>query len=279
MADSISEADKVSCSHMPGQTRQLSVEQIRNKRIAKLGSQAPSAPSINSEGGSSTPVSQSSKPPSPISTPNLLTTEPPPSSFGKSASDAEGLQNPFAQLAQGSANSGGPKINISHVSRQISSLKRDRPGSPGGRPRSRADESIEEWEDRILCGVFRVTLDQSVQQDSHGHNLHYVPGVREEIEEQNEPLRLNTARLDQVILEAASGLKAVTPLDYLLGCWKRVIRQFRATKAGGVNDPKFIIMKEARRLCMSYCIFAVSMPDMFGYLLNAHLNSGSFANH
>ena len=31
------------------------------------------------------------------------------------------------------------------------------------------------------------------------------------------------------------------------------------------DDPKSIIISEARRLCMSYCIFAFTMPDMFGY--------------
>ena len=236
------------------------------------------ATSAKGESGISTPASQPSNQTSPLSTPDLPVTEPPPSSISTSSNGAKGPQNPFAQLVQGAVNGDGPKINISQVPRQISALKRDRPGSPVGRSRSRAGESIEEWEDRTLCAVFRVTLDPSVQQDSPGHHLHYVPGVREEIEEQNEPLRLDTASLDQAILEAASGLKETTPLDYLLGCWKRVTRQFRATKAGGVNDPKFIVMKEARRLCMSYCIFAVSMPDMFGYFMKSPLRSGSYAD-
>jgi len=35
-------------------------------------------------------------------------------------------------------------------------------------------------------------------------------------------------------------------------------------RSGSTEDPKYDILKEARRLCMSYCIFAITMPDMFG---------------
>lgn len=115
-----------------------------------------------------------------------------------------------------------------------------------------------------MSGIFRLTLDPDVKSDIHGHHLHYVRGVREDLEEQHEPVRLSIAVLDQAILEAASVLGKTTPLDYLLGCWKRVSRLFKTFKAGKSEDPKFAIVKEARRLCMSYCIFAITMPDMFG---------------
>lgn len=90
-----------------------------------------------------------------------------------------------------------------------------------------------------------------------------------DLEDSGESIRLNVGMLDQALLEAASNLKqGSTPLDFLLGCWKRVSRQYKVLrKAGekaGEEDPKFIIVKEARRLCMSYCIFAITMPDMFG---------------
>ncbi|KAK4692897.1 ubiquitin conjugation factor E4 B, partial [Lecanoromycetidae sp. Uapishka_2] len=70
---------------------------------------------------------------------------------------------------------------------------------------------------------------------------------------------------DKALLEAASNPRAGTlPLDYLLSCWKRVTRHYKALRKGGEQDPKFNVIKEARRLCMSYCIFAFTMPDMFG---------------
>lgn len=140
-------------------------------------------------------------------------------------------------------------------------MKRDRPGSSSGRPSSRSPESPDESEDKILRAIFRLSLDPGSKQDSHGHPLHYIRGVREELEEQGGSIRLKTANLDQALLEAASNLEKESPLDYLLCCWKRVSRQLRGLKP---DDAKYEIIKEARRLCMSYCIFAVSMPDMFG---------------
>ena len=116
-----------------------------------------------------------------------------------------------------------------------------------------------------MSAIYRLTLDVNVKQDAHGHKLYYVGGVRDEIAEQNEDIRLSTTVLDQAILEAASGLGKTSPLDYLLGCWKRVSRQYKSFRTTTSEDPKFAIIKEARRLCMSYCIFAVTMPEMFGH--------------
>ena len=137
--------------------------------------------------------------------------------------------------------------------------------SSSGRSSSRIGETLEQWEDRTLGNVFRLTLDPDHRLDSHGYPMHYVEGTRKELEGSNEPIRLHTGLLDQTILEAASNLKkSQTPLDYLLACWKRVSRQYKALRKAGDQDPKLNIIKEARRLCMSYCIFAVTMPDMFG---------------
>ncbi len=162
-------------------------------------------------------------------------------------------------------NGEGQRISISPaVSGVLTPLKREHPSSAAGRQSSRAGESLEAWEDRILGAIFRLTLKTDVTQDNHGHHLHYVGSVREDLEEQGARVRLSTAVLDQAILEAASNLGTTTPLDYLLACWKRVSRQYKGFKAGSTEDPKYTIVKESRRLCMSYCIFAVTMPDMFG---------------
>ena len=126
-----------------------------------------------------------------------------------------------------------------------------------------AEESLESWEEKTLAGIFRLTLDKSQRQDYMGHKLHYVDGVRRDLEEQKAPLKLSISVLDQAILEAASVVGKPTPLDYLLACWKRVTRQLKALKAKP-HEQKLGVVKEARRLCMSYCIFAITMPDMFG---------------
>lgn len=127
---------------------------------------------------------------------------------------------------------------------------------------SRQAEPIEAWEDRTLSNVFRITLKPEALHDAHGHPLRLVPEVRSELQEQDAAIQLSITVLEQALLEAAQ--QTPEPLEYLLGCWKRISKLYRAMKSGSVDDPKYNIVKEARRLCMSYCIFAVTIPDMFG---------------
>ena len=124
---------------------------------------------------------------------------------------------------------------------------------------------MEQWEDRTLGNLFRITLWEEHRHDAHGNHLQFLGGTRLDLEDSEQPVRLNVAMLDQALLEAASNLKqGTTPLDFLLRCWKRVSRQYKAMRKAGEEGPKFVVVKEARRLCMSYCIFAITMPDMFG---------------
>ena len=183
-----------------------------------------------------------------------------------SSSSASTPQNPFSQLGIQKTNGEPPRINMTpSIDRPLTPLKRERPLSSSGRSSSRAGETREQWEDRVLSNVFRFTLDSDYRLDSHGNPMHFLKATRDELEEQHEPLRLGAGLLDQAILEAASNLKKGTaPLDYLLGCWRRVSRQYKALRKFGEQEPKFIVIKEARRLCTSYCIFAITMPEMFG---------------
>jgi ubiquitin conjugation factor E4 B len=151
----------------------------------------------------------------------------------------------------------------------VSSSAGIRSKSPPGRSPAtppNPKETLEAWEDKTLSGIFRITLKPGVARDAHGQALHYAPGVRGDLEEQNEAVRLSTGVLDQAILEVASGLGSTPPLDFLLACWKRVSRLYRGVKAGKTEDSKNRILKEARRICMSYCIFAITMPEMFGFV-------------
>lgn len=190
----------------------------------------------------------------------------PQSNISSSSNTATSPENPFAQLGMQQANGGAPKINItSSAGRPATPRKRDRQTSSGGRSSSRVGETLEQWEDRILGNLFRVTLSEEHQHDAHGNHLQFLGGTRQDLEDSDQPVRLNVGILDQALLEAASNLKkGTTPLDFLLGCWKRVSRQFKPLRKAGEEDTKFVIVKEARRLCMSYCIFAITMPDMFG---------------
>ncbi|KAH0543651.1 hypothetical protein FGG08_002089 [Glutinoglossum americanum] len=249
MSDTISDADK-----------------IRNKRLAKLQA----APRVGEGGESnSTTASKATDSSSDISYQEQTSPKISISSSGAPAVPPPSQPNPFSQL-------GLNKINIEKEAVTGSSPPmKGTDLSPSGGIRSKSSlgrsstahaspkETLEAWEDKTLSVIFRVTLTLGVTRDSHGQPLYYAPGVRGDLEEQNEPVRLNIGVLDQAILEVASSLESTLPLDFLLACWKRVLRLYRGMKSGKTEDAKNHILKEARRICMSYCIFAITMPEMF----------------
>lgn len=118
-----------------------------------------------------------------------------------------------------------------------------------------------------MRSVFRITLNEDQKKDVHGHPLTYLPGVRGELEEQGAELRISVGILDQALLEAGTIAGGQRPLDYLLPCWKRVQRLYKGFRKAHDDDPKYSVVQEARRLCISYCVFAITMPEMFGFVL------------
>lgn len=123
---------------------------------------------------------------------------------------------------------------------------------------------METWQDKMLRQVFRVTLKPEELRDLQGHPLIHLASTRDDLEEQSAPLLLNVEVVEPAITEAASKAPAGKPFKYLLGSFKRVSRTIRQTKYSGPEDPKHTILSETRRLCMSYCVFAITMPEMFG---------------
>jgi ubiquitin conjugation factor E4 B len=226
------------------------LSQIRAKRLAKLG--GPANPSGGSQPASTAPSAPASSSSSPK--PAGAATPPPPP---KPQSQPAPAANPFSQLGIKAEDAPKPRINI-----------KPKPTQPAGSSASpqpalkSQDISIEAWEDRTLSGVFRITLHQSRTQDTHGHKLYFATAAKSDLEDEGKPLRFTTDMLDSIILEAASSHTHGSALEYLLGCWKRVSKLFKSIT--NKTDPKYDIVKEARRLCFSYCIFAATMPDMFG---------------
>lgn len=172
--------------------------------------------------------------------------------------------NPFTQLGLGGEAEAEKKTTpqIKIQPRPTSPAKRERDGSerPRSRTNEKAPESLEVWQDRNLRQIFRVTLKPEEVKDAHGHTLIFLASTREDIVDG----KLNVEVLEGAITEAASNAPDNKPFEYLLQSFKRVSRAIRGTKHTGPEDPKHEILKETRRLCMSYCIFAVTMPEMFG---------------
>lgn len=110
----------------------------------------------------------------------------------------------------------------------------------------------------------RVTLSPEEVVDLNGNKLAFLQSTRRDLEDQNVPILLNVEVLEGAITEAANQAEDKNIFRYLLSCFKRFSRAIRSTRYSDDNDPKHDILKEARRLCMSYCVFAITMPEMFG---------------
>ncbi|OJJ41121.1 hypothetical protein ASPWEDRAFT_34613 [Aspergillus wentii DTO 134E9] len=233
MSDTLSDADK-----------------IRNKRLAKLGNPSPSSPV---EGSAESASAQ--RP----TTPSQSTDSPRPQASRDNSAPSSAAPSPRPELQQ----SEGKRIKITPVRTASPAPDRSQSGTPVSAT-PRAEESIESFEDRTLSAVFKLTLREDRQRDIHGQRLIYLSGLKSELEDEGRQLRIETSVLDQALLEAASNVHQQKPLDYLLPCWKRISRLYKGFRRASDNDPKFQVICEARRLCTSYCMFAITMPDMFG---------------
>lgn len=180
---------------------------------------------------------------------------------------APGQTNPFSQLGVGSGKTTPASgTNLERKYRQSLTFQVDHPSGTTMPPAKRhAPETFEDWADKTISQIFRFTLDEDRKTDVHGRPLTFLPGVRDELREQdpNGPLRLSSDVIEQGILEAASAFPHDKPLmDYMLPCWKRVIQARKSLRAG--TPEKEGLLAEAKRMCMSYCLFAVTLPDLFG---------------
>jgi ubiquitin conjugation factor E4 B len=166
-------------------------------------------------------------------------------------------------------------MNATPQKRQMNGSDRE-----GSRPSSTAPhrpaESHEQFEDRTLRNIFRLTFDLSQTKDAGGNTVHPLPSLREELESDARELRLSLESLEQAIMEGGQNLGRIRPHDWLLSSWKRVGRISRNVKDKSPENKKWHVISEARRLCMSWAIFAFTMPDMFGQEYNG---AAALADH
>ncbi|KAI1214280.1 ubiquitin conjugation factor E4 [Annulohypoxylon truncatum] len=231
-------------------------EQMRQRRLAKLGGLGSSAstdskPQEASKSGSSTSTSTPDAPPNQTPT-NQENTRPTPLPTRPSTTVSQSQTastNPFSQLGTKSKSEHGKIANAGSA-------------TPSKKVHITKEESLEDWTNRVLGDIFRVTLDETKTTDNRGFKLTYLPDLRAELEQSGDPIKLTTASVESALLEAVRHLPTTKPiLDYLLPCWKRVVR---ATKPPRPLPPeKEAVVNEAKRLCMSNCIFALTMPELF----------------
>lgn len=206
------------------------MDQIRRRRLEKLGGQSNKISGRSEELGSSilkpfkaSEVSSKKKTIDTSFTPSLV-------------------ENPFAKLTK-----------------QDASDSIIRPKAKKKVP----EETTEVYENKILSSIFLITLDPEKNSKSLSQKMIYLPNLRKDLEDEGVPTLLTHDRLDSAILEAASAVpmhKSV--LDYLIPCFKRITKALNGPR--DKSDSMLPILREAERLCICYCIFAIDEPDLFG---------------
>jgi len=242
---------------------QEETERIRRRRVAQLGSSA-SAPPKQDEAASTAATSPSPQPTTRDGANEKSATESRVAITVKPAAE-----NPFSQLTTAQPASGGQADSSGRVEND-----RKRPAedidSPSATPATSRKQtpskppSIEDYADKMLTQIFRATPDPTQNVDRGGNKLTFLPNLHQELQEAGAPLKLSTDLLDSAILEAATAIPHNKPVfDYLLACFKRVSRAIKLLR--GPAAEKEQILKEAKRICFSNCIFALSMPELFRY--------------
>ncbi|KAJ2903415.1 uncharacterized protein MKZ38_009992 [Zalerion maritima] len=211
------------------------MDRIRLRRLQKLGGPSPSPTSEDSATPSSSTLTTSTpQPHRPKPTPAASTTPKPSSSTPQTKSGAS------AKRPASPANIGS---------------------NPTARPR-KAPETIQDFADNCLSRIFRISVNPSKKSDQSG-SLTFLDESSAELQDNGDPLKLNIDNLDQYLFEAGTKWPSNQPLfDYFLRAYKQ-----SSVILGHIRTPseeKEALVKEARRIAVSHCIFCVSMPDMYG---------------
>ncbi|KAG5929825.1 hypothetical protein E4U42_004345 [Claviceps africana] len=232
------------------------MERIRSRRLAMLGSVA----RHSSTNEASSITSQQSSTSSPSPTPQAVTSSEPAAqprtkiTVTPAATPAQSGQNPFRQLGVQSTRPSGDQSD------PTASAPQKTPSQPVPQQRQESDQ---DFEHRVLSQIFRISVDPHHMSDGQGQRLLFLPHLNQELIDSGEPLKLSIGNLDQAIIEACSNWDPSYPLlDYLLPCWKRAVKA--ANTARNASPHRQEVIEEAKRLCMSNCLFALTMPALYG---------------
>ncbi|KAK5997791.1 Ubiquitin conjugation factor E4 [Cladobotryum mycophilum] len=249
------------------------MQQIRARRLAKLGGPSASKPAESKAPETEASRSSAASSPKPTSTENETKHPPPPppkiNITPLAPPPPQTSPRPSSQLGTGSRKpaegmtSSGTSRRLARK-RSASEIDDVLSAAPPRRPTPVQPESDEDYADRILTQIFRVSVDPLRMTSSQGsHLLAFLPNLNQELNDSEEPLKLTIGNLDQVIIEACSNWPSDKPLmNYLLPCWKRALKA--ATTAKAVSGSRLEMHEESKRLCMSNSLFALTMPVLYG---------------
>ncbi|KAG7285408.1 hypothetical protein NEMBOFW57_010035 [Staphylotrichum longicolle] len=226
-------------SSTPDAPDQETMEQIRRRRLARLGGppSRPATPAADSPSTETPPAETKTRPPAQDQ------------HLARPVGDPSEHRQCRPQQARQHQQRRLPRKATSVGRRRVPSDRAARKQTPA------AQETIEDYADRVLSAIFRFTVDPSRTADSHGHKLTFLPNLGGSWRRKG--------RRQAAIVEAATALPQDRPLfEYLLPCWKRVVRTLKLLR--GPAPEREALLREAKRLCFSNCVFALTVPELFG---------------
>lgn len=130
---------------------------------------------------------------------------------------------------------------------------------------SKPQRSPAEIEDIILRKIFLVSLLDSMESDSR---VVYLEMTAAEILSEGKDLKLNRDLMERVLIDRLSGnfVAAEPPFSYLLGCYRRAYdegKKVLSMKDKNLSADMVAVIKQARKLAVSYCRIHLGNPDMF----------------
>ncbi|KAI4321341.1 hypothetical protein MLD38_034737 [Melastoma candidum] len=133
---------------------------------------------------------------------------------------------------------------------------------------ARPQRSPTEIEDIILRKIFLVTLTEPSSSSPVDPRIAYLELTAAEILSEGRDLRLSRDLLERVLIDRLSGSfpGAEPPFEYLVGCYRRAFDESK--KISSMKDAAFRsqmedAVRQARKLCVSYCRIHLSNPEMF----------------
>ena len=124
--------------------------------------------------------------------------------------------------------------------------------------------SPEEIEDIILRKIFLVSLTDSESSDPR---IVYLELTAAEILSESKELRLSRDLMERILIDRLSAsATAEPPFQYLVGCYRRAYDESK--KISSMKDPNLrsqldSVIKQAKKLCVSYCRIHLGNPELF----------------
>lgn len=129
----------------------------------------------------------------------------------------------------------------------------------------RAPRTPAEIEDIILRKIFLVSLVDSMESDSR---IVYLEMSAAEILSEGKELKLSRELMERIIIDRLSGNfpAAEPPFQYLLNSYRRAYeegKKIASMKDKNVRSEMESVVKQAKKLAVSYCRIHLGNPDMF----------------